>query len=136
MVVFLTTFKETGMKVGFAVAVNEGLESTVYDHFGSAPAFLIIDTDQQQVGAVDNSNAEHSHGNCNPMAKLGGTQIDALVVGGIGAGAIMKLNMMGVKIYRAGAPKVRENIDLLLGSKLQEITANDSCGGHQGQCGH
>jgi len=28
------------MKVGFAVQGNEGMESKVYDHFGSAPTFI------------------------------------------------------------------------------------------------
>ena len=124
------------MKVGFAVQVNQGLESIVYDHFGSAPAFLIVDTEQLHVGSVDNSNTQHSHGNCNPMAKLGGNHIDAMVVGGIGSGAIMKLNAMGIKVFRAGAAIVQENIDLLKENKLQEITTSDSCGGHQGQCAH
>ena len=124
------------MKVGFAIQVNEGLESSVYDHFGSAPAFLIVDTSEKEVVTIDNSNAHEAHGNCNPMGKLGGSPIDALVVGGIGAGAIMKLNAMGIKIFRAGAGRVRENINLLNEHKLIEITARDSCGGHQGQCGH
>ena len=124
------------MKVGFAIQINEGLESAVYDHFGSAPEFLIVDTEEKQIAKVDNANAHESHGNCNPMGKLGGNQIDALVVGGIGAGAIMKLNAMGVKIYRAGAVKVSENIDLLKENKLLEIMPQDSCGGHQGRCGN
>ncbi len=124
------------MKVGFAVQIDEGLESTVYDHFGSAPAFLIVDTEEKQVVKVDNANAHEAHGSCNPMGKLGGNHIDALVVGGIGAGAIMKLNAMGIKIYSAGAVKVCENIDLIKENKLLEITPNDSCSGHQGQCGH
>jgi len=125
------------MKVGFAVQADEGLESTVYDHFGSAPAFVIVDTEQEQIGSVNNPEQEHQHGACNPMAKLGGNQIDALVVGGIGAGAIMKFNTMGIQVFRAGAAKVNENIALLKENKLRMITANDACGGHQGgQCGH
>ncbi|MBN2242070.1 MAG: NifB/NifX family molybdenum-iron cluster-binding protein [Acidobacteria bacterium] len=124
------------MKVGFAVQYDEGMESTVYDHFGSAPAFLIVDTEEKQIAKVDNSNSHESHGNCNPMGKLGGNNIDALVVGGIGAGAIMRLNSLGIKIYRAGAVKIRENIDLLNENRLLEITPNDSCGGHQGHCDH
>ena len=124
------------MRVGFAVQVDEGLESAVYDHFGSAPAFIIVDTEQEKIATVNNSNMNHVHGACNPVAALGGNQIDALIVGGIGAGAIMKLNAMGIKIYRAGAASVRENVGLLKGNYLREITANESCGGHQGQCGH
>ena len=124
------------MKVGFAVQLNEGLESTVYGHFGSAPAFIIVDTDLKQVSAVDNTNAHHVHGACNPIMALGGNSIDAMVVGGIGPGAITKLNAMGVKVYRAGAPTVNENISLLGANQLQELSMNDSCQEHGGQCGH
>jgi predicted Fe-Mo cluster-binding NifX family protein len=124
------------MKVGFAVQLNEGLDSTVYGHFGSAPAFIIVDTDLKQVSAVDNTNAHHVHGACNPVMALGGNNIDAMVVGGIGPGAIIKLNAMGVKVYRAGAPTVKENIALLGANQLQELSMNDSCQEHGGQCGH
>jgi predicted Fe-Mo cluster-binding NifX family protein len=124
------------MKVGFAVQFNEGLGSLVYDHFGSAPAFIIVDTDLKQVSAVDNTNAHHIHGACNPVMALGGNSIDAMVVGGIGPGAIMKLNAMGVKVFRAGAATVNENIALLGQNRLQEISMDDSCQEHGGQCGH
>jgi predicted Fe-Mo cluster-binding NifX family protein len=124
------------MKVGFAVQVNEGLESTVYDHFGSAPAFIIIDTELKQVLSIDNANAGHVHGACNPVMALGGNRIDAMVVGGIGAGAIMKLNALGIKVYEAGARTVNENIALLENNRLQEISMNSACRSHQGQCGH
>jgi len=43
---------------------------------------------------------------------------------------------MGIKVYRAGAVKVKENIGLLKENRLYELTTQDSCGGHQGQCGH
>jgi predicted Fe-Mo cluster-binding NifX family protein len=128
--------QEEEMKVGFAIQLNEGLESAVYGHFGSAPAFIIVDTDLKQVAAVDNTNAHHVHGACNPIMALGGNRIDAMVVGGIGPGAIMKLNAMGVKVFRAGAATVSENLALLGESRLQELSMNDSCQQHGGQCGH
>jgi predicted Fe-Mo cluster-binding NifX family protein len=124
------------MKVGFAVEVNEGLESNVYGHFGSAPAFIIVDTELKQVSAVDNTNAHHVHGACNPVMALGGNSVDAMVVGGIGPGAIMKLNARGISVYRAGAATVGENIALLMESRLSLISLNESCQQHGGQCGH
>ena len=127
--------KELRMKVGFAVELNRGLESIVYGHFGSAPAFIIVDTELKQVSAVENSDAHHVHGACNPIMALGGNNIDAMVVGGIGPGAITKLNAMGVKVYRAGAGTVKENIFLLQESGLQELSMMDSCREHKGQCG-
>jgi predicted Fe-Mo cluster-binding NifX family protein len=124
------------MKVGFAVETNEGLASSVYGHFGSAPAFLIFDTELNQAIAVDNTNAHHVHGACNPIMALGGNKIDAMIVGGIGPGAIVKLNAMGVRVYRAGAATVGENIVLLGQNGLLELSMNEACQQHAGQCGH
>jgi predicted Fe-Mo cluster-binding NifX family protein len=124
------------MKVGFAVQVNQGLDSVVYNHFGSAPAFVIVDTELKQVSSLDNTNAHHVHGACNPIMALGGNTIDAMVAGGIGAGAIRKLNAMGVRVYRAGAVTINENLALLNEDRLQEVSMNDSCREHGGQCSH
>jgi predicted Fe-Mo cluster-binding NifX family protein len=124
------------MKVGFAVEANEGMESTVYGHFGSAPAFIIIDTEGKEASVVDNKDLHHVHGACNPVMALGGKSVDAMIVGGIGAGALTKLNSLGVKVYGAGAQTVGENLSLLKENKLQELSENNSCRSHQGGCGH
>jgi predicted Fe-Mo cluster-binding NifX family protein len=128
--------KENAMKVGFAVQENQGLESAVYGHFGSAPAFVIVDTDLNQVSAVDNTNAHHVHGACNPVMALGGNSVDVMIVGGIGPGAIVKLNAMGITVLRALAATVGENISLLMENRLPLISLNESCQQHGGQCGH
>jgi predicted Fe-Mo cluster-binding NifX family protein len=124
------------MKVGFAVENNEGMESKVYGHFGSAPAFVIIDTEEKDTTLVNNKDLNHVHGACNPVMALDGKNVDAMVVGGIGAGALVKLNALGIKVYGAGAPSVKENLDLLGENKLEELTVNNSCRAHEGGCGH
>ena len=123
------------MKVSFGVEVNEGFESRVYGHFGSAPAFVIVDTDLNRVLSLDNSNAHHVHGACNPVMALGGNSVDAMVVGGIGPGALMKLNALGIKVYGAGAATIVENMALLEENRLQELSMDNSCRAHQHQCG-
>jgi hypothetical protein len=40
------------MKVCFALQVDQGVESTVYNHFGSAPA-VAVDTELQQTSTVN-----------------------------------------------------------------------------------
>lgn len=124
------------MKVGFAVQGNEGVESQVYDHFGSAPAFLIVDTEGKDVLTVDNRDLHHVHGACNPIMALDGKTVNAMVVGGIGAGALRKLNALGIRVYGAGAPTVRENLALLGENKLQELSVDSSCCSHRGGCAH
>jgi predicted Fe-Mo cluster-binding NifX family protein len=128
--------KEKVMKVGFAVQRNEGIESRVYDHFGSAPEFIIFDTEGKDVLTVNNKDLHHVHGACNPIMALDGKSVDAMVVGGIGAGAIAKLNALGVRVYQAGAPTVKENLSLLSENKLQELSVFNACRAHQDECGH
>jgi predicted Fe-Mo cluster-binding NifX family protein len=124
------------MKICFPVQKDEGIESQVYDHFGSAPVFIVVDTVEKGVQRVDNRDLHHVHGACNPVMALGGQRVDALVVGGIGGGALMKLNAMGVKVYEAGTRTVKENLELLKENKLQELTMDHSCRAHEGACGH
>jgi len=124
------------MKVGFAVQDNEGVESKVYNHFGSAPAFVIIDTNEEHLNTVDNRDLHHAHGACNPIMALGGSRVDAVVVGGIGAGALRKLNADGIRVYRSVDPTVKGNLELLKDNKLPELLMNQTCGGHQGDCAH
>jgi predicted Fe-Mo cluster-binding NifX family protein len=124
------------MKVCFPVQKDEGMESQVYNHFGSAPVFIVVDTEGKSVQRINNRDLHHVHGACNPIMALGGQTIEALVVGGIGGGALMKLNAMGVKVYEAETRSVKNNLALLKENKLQELFMDHSCRAHEGGCGH
>jgi predicted Fe-Mo cluster-binding NifX family protein len=126
----------SSMKLGFPVEINHGLESEVYGHFGSAPAFVVVDTDSDQIVALENGNRNHQHGSCNPVMALQGQKIDAMIVGGIGPGALRKLNAMGIRVFGAGTFTIRDNISLWKGEGLRELSMNDSCHAHQGECSH
>ncbi len=125
------------MKVCFPVEKNEGMNSMVYGHFGSAPAFVMVDTDEKGLTVVDNRDVNHVHGACNPIQAIGGQAVDAVVVGGIGAGAINGLNAKGIQVYRASVGTVGQNVELFKAGKLPMLTLQHACGGHStGGCGH
>jgi predicted Fe-Mo cluster-binding NifX family protein len=126
------------MKVCFPVLKSEGLESEVYGHFGSAPVFLFVETDSSNVTIVNNKDQHHEHGACNPMKALDNQKVDAVVVGGIGAGALNRLNQLGIKVFRANAPTVKENLVMLKAQNLSELTMQQCCPGHghASGCGH
>lgn len=123
------------MKVCFPVESNKGLDSVVYGHFGSAPMFVVYDTETNELTTISNQNLGHEHGMCNPLKALDGKSVDAIVVGGIGAGAINKLNTLGIKVYKAGEGTIKSNIALFQNNSLSELTINNACGQHGG-CGH
>lgn len=126
------------MKICFPVQKDEGLSSAVYNHFGSAPFFLILDTATDSITVVNNRDQNHTHGACNPTKALDNQSVNIVVVGGIGGGALSKLNQMGIKVHRAQAATVAENITILNNGNLSELTLQGCCGGHgkEGGCAH
>jgi predicted Fe-Mo cluster-binding NifX family protein len=126
------------MKVFFPVAGNKGLASEVFGHFGSAPVFLLVDSESREVKEVVNRDLHHAHGACRPLRALDGEKADAIVVGGIGGGALMGLNRAGLKVFRAPAETVAACLDHMAGDPLQELSSDQVCGGHShgGGCGH
>lgn len=117
------------------VEENRGLDSPIFGHFGSAPGFLLYDTESGELTAVNNRN-DHQQGACNPMASFAGVEMDFLVVAGIGGGALMKLNQAGIRVFQAAGATIRENIDALTRRGLPEFTMQHTCQGHGGGCAH
>ena len=126
------------MKLCFAVSKDEGAESAVYGHFGSAPVFVVVNTEDNSIARIVNSDMNHIHGACNPMKAIGGAAVDAVIVGGIGAGALTGLNARGIKVFKALENTIKENLALFHKGKLPELTINQTCGGHTdgGGCAH
>lgn len=123
------------MKVCIPVQENKGMESIPYNHFGSAPEFIICDLESGEVKSINNGDLGHEHGKCQPLKALEGNHVDAIIVGGIGKGAIMKLNEMGTKVFRAIKDNVENNLKLLKENNLIEITIEDACAHHHGDGG-
>ncbi len=124
------------MKLCFPVKEIADLQSEVYGHFGSAPAFVIFDSDTKTIAAINNSDQHHEHGMCNPVSALAGHRVDVVVVGGIGGGALMKLNRDGIAVYQAIGKTVQENIELFSSKRLPQFQPGHVCAGDAGGCSH
>ena len=123
------------MKVCVPAATDAGLEATPFGHFGSAPFFVIHDTETDTTDVIENANDQHAGGGCQPLAALGGRTVHAFVVGGIGAGAIQKLNTAGVRVFQSIAGSVSANVQALAAGTLAELAVASGCQNHGG-CNH
>ncbi len=118
------------MKICFPTTRDLGLESPVSRHFGSAPLFLLVDSASRETRALPNGRVAHEHGACRPLDGLAGEQIDAVVVGGIGPGALERLHAAGIAVLRAGAPTVRGCLDEIARGEEREVAPADACTDH------
>ncbi len=118
------------MQLCIPVLEDQGLDSRVCAHFGSAPGFMLVDPESGSCRLVTNNNAHHAHGMCQPLAGLAGESIAGIIVGGIGMGALMKLRAAGITVYRAQHPTVGETIAAFKAGTLQPIGSDEACAGH------
>ena len=125
------------MKLCLPVKENNGINSQVSEHFGSAPFFMIVDTDTLECKAITNTNSEHSHGMCQPLSVLSAYTFDGIVVGGIGAGALNKLKASNIKVFKTGFGNIADSIKAYKENKLEEMELNSTCAGHgEHSCGN
>jgi predicted Fe-Mo cluster-binding NifX family protein len=118
------------MNICIPVESDQGISSKVCAHFGSAPAFMIIDTDSLVCRAIANTNQHHGHGMCQPLALLSGEKIQGLVVSGIGMGALKKCQAADIKVYRSNQSTVRDTVNAYKAGTLAEVADNEACAHH------
>jgi predicted Fe-Mo cluster-binding NifX family protein len=109
---------------------DKGLQSQVCAHFGSTPAFMIVDPDTESCRVIPNKNQHHGHGMCMPLASLQGEIIDAMIVGGIGMGALNKLNAANIQVYISEHATVAEIVTAFKAGTLKLMQPNMACSHH------
>ena len=123
------------MKVCIPAATDAGLGSAPHGHFGSAPFFVVHDMEAGTTEVLDNSDQHHANGGCQPLAAFDGRNINAVIVGGIGAGAISRLNASGIRVYQAEPGLIEDNVEALRKGALIELSPSAGCRQHGG-CNH
>lgn len=118
------------MKICFPVNEDLGLDSPICEHFGSTPMFLFVEGATGEVSAVQNKNEHHEHGRCQPLRALQNQPVEALVVSGIGRGALIQLQGAGIPVFLSRFKTVREALEALKAGTLPEFEPSNSCGGH------
>jgi predicted Fe-Mo cluster-binding NifX family protein len=118
------------MKICIPVETSEGLKARIFAHFGSAPYFLLYDTEREASEVLGNIDNHHAHGMCHPLKVLENRHIDAVVCAGMGARAVQKLNEGGMRTYRANGATGAEIINKYKQGILEEITLRNACADH------
>jgi predicted Fe-Mo cluster-binding NifX family protein len=125
------------MNICIPITQDNGIRSPVSLHFGSAPIFMVVDTESGTCRAITNGNLHHDHGMCQPLSQLAGEKLDAMVVGGIGMGAVSKFNAANIRVFFSDHSTVEETVAAFKSGTLREVTPAMACAGHgNGHHGH
>lgn len=124
-----------------AVTFDNGL---VFGHFGHTKAFKIYDVEDNKIineEILDTSDSGH----CALAKILVENNVDSLICGGLGKGAINALNEANIKIFAGVSGSADEAVRLFLKNELKFTTEancdhnhdeNHSCSDHDHNCSH
>ena len=113
------------MIILFPVADRCGLETSLFDDFGTAPTFLCYDTETKNVSYADNEGCDEDDGGKTSvlsMSELGG---ETLIVSGIGCAAVSRLRGFGIDTYSSSEKTISADIELFQSGKLNRKYAGD-----------
>lgn len=122
------------MKLCIPTESDLGLDAAVFDHFGSAPFFIIVETGTGDFEVVSNQNQHHSHGQCMPMQQLSSYQIEGVVCRGMGRNALARLSSAGIDVFVANSNTVNEVLEESRRGHLHSLDPDQACGGHGHNC--
>ncbi len=115
------------MKICLPTLDSRGLESQISQHFGSAPFFLVVDTESRECQELPNKLRKHGNGNCHNLIGLRMAGVEKLIVQDLGRGALQKLQAVHSKVYQTSHRFVGEAIEAFGQSLLPEMKIDDVC---------
>ena len=123
------------MNILIPTADGTGINSEIYGHFGGSPFYTIYSSETKEVKIINNSEKEHTHGQCSPIEVLQANKVDTVICMGMGRRAIMNLNELGIKVFVAqDAVSVKDAIDALNNGSVVEFSAEHACSGEGHHC--
>ena len=120
------------MNVCIPVNKPENGASPVCAHFGSAPAFLIVNTEVGTYRTVV-TGGQHM---CGAIGTLRSEKVEGVSVGGIGMGALNRLAAAGIQVFAAQHATVDENLAALKAGQLPLMTLDGACAHHGHEQAH
>ena len=127
------------MKIAFPIQTDQGLESPLNEHLGTAPLFLIVDSDTRDFQCVENQKIKDGS-SCKSGLIPKEAEVEVVVTHCIGDGSLRNLNKADIHVYAAQEKTVVENLDTWDQGKLKLFHIFDLCQGKknkkEGGCGH
>lgn len=115
-----------------------GIDGERSDHFGHCDLFTVVDINDGEIVQVETvANIDHGAGGCMmPIKLLKDRNVDAIVVGGIGARPLQGFSDVGIDVFFASQQKyriVKDAVNGMLKDQLTLMEPSQACQNH-GKC--
>ena len=110
---------------------DRGLDSEVHDHFGSAPWFTIVNTENDRAKPVRNPSCRQSVGSCHHIDMLHAKNVAVVVSSGMGRRAWSSLREAGITVLAAPARSVKEIVAAVKEGDAPPLALESACVGRQ-----
>lgn len=110
--------------MNLCIPINEdrGIRSSVCPRLGSAPLFLIVDTESGTYQTIRNEGTHQPARTCLPLASFHGEDIDGVAVTKPRGRAVQDLLAGGTPVFLAESSTVEETIAALKAGALPRVT--------------
>ena len=121
------------MKIAIPTETGTGGSARLSSHLGQSPFFTIWDDQISGFEIIDrgpHADREHSHqGACGIAQTLAG-RADAVACRGLGRGALQKLRLAKMSVFKAEGETVDDVINARRSGSLEGFDESETCPGH------
>lgn len=105
---------------------NRGLDEQVYDHFGKAPTFTLLNIETGGLTIIDNTS-DHMGGTVSTPELIRSIGADTLAVGHLGTKAANRCAELGITVLCGARGRVRDVMDQLRSGRLSPPGPGTTC---------
>ncbi len=114
------------MKICFS-STGIDLESELDLRFGRCYYFLIVNTETEEIKAIENEGGISAHGaGVSAAQQVAKEDVDVVVTGNIGPNAMKILEGSDIKIFRGEADTIKSNLEKYKENRIETINSAKS----------
>lgn len=108
---------------------SNGLDDRVYEHFGKAPTFTLLNQETGGLTIIDNTS-DHMGGTVSPPELLRSSGVGVVAVAHLGAKAADRCRELGITVLCGASGSVREAMKQVQGGLLSPPSPGTMCQHH------
>ncbi|MDR5656567.1 NifB/NifX family molybdenum-iron cluster-binding protein [Halodesulfurarchaeum sp. HSR-GB] len=123
------------MRVALPSTNRDERSAPVATHFGRTAVFTVVDTETEEIEFLEHEGG-HGPNSSPPPVTIANADVDVVVAGDIGRGAVSRLQDAGIEVFRGAEGTVEEALAQWEAGELEAVDPGDVHGHDHGDHDH